>query len=73
MIVCTGTEKSAGELKWHYKGVKYNLWLPVTLKADAAFDGQFADAQGKFHISVPKSDNNYYYASVTCEYKNITL
>lgn len=68
-LVCKKVSGDAIEsVGWEYKGARYVGQLPLELKDDESFSGQWADPDGKLTIkNVFENDP----IVVTCEYRNV--
>lgn len=68
-IVCKEENGSqAASLEWKYKGVIYKKMLPVTLKDDKRYAGEWADSGGLLLLT---NDYGHDDIHVTCEYRDM--
>lgn len=74
VLVCEaeGGDASLMKVKWTYKDVSYAASLPVRLKDDEHFDGQFADPTGRLIISNPYGgEPNQGSVLLACHYETV--
>jgi hypothetical protein len=68
-IVCReASHAQAASLEWKYKGVTYKKMLPVTLKDDKRYSGEWADSGSLLMIANEHGHDDLH---VSCEYRNI--
>ena len=69
-LVCKKTSGEAIEtIVWEYKNTEYKSQLPIVLKDNRAFEGQWADPEGKLAIINLFPQNTS--MSVSCEYRRM--
>ncbi len=70
VLVCESTpDVNSTRISWQYKGEKYLNSLPITLKDNSQFDGEFADPNGTLKIT---NNSPVVNVIISCQYKTLS-